>query len=123
MVLLVIDTSGKQARVALVKEERVVTRRVWENSPEVGMRVLEHIESMLAEVAVNWKQIGRIVVHRGPRDDVLYFSGLRTGISTAMMISFAKGVPVVGVSGESLEEMILIASSREAEAVIQPQYQ
>lgn len=123
MHILIIDTSGKQAQVALVRDRDVLAQRVWDNSPQVGIHLLEHIEAVLQEVGGSWSQVERIAVHRGPREDVLYFSGLRTGITTAMILSSAKQIPVAGVSGESFDALVRMAGEVEPEQVVVPQYQ
>ncbi|MEX0649642.1 MAG: tRNA (adenosine(37)-N6)-threonylcarbamoyltransferase complex dimerization subunit type 1 TsaB [Candidatus Andersenbacteria bacterium] len=123
MTILVIDTSGKQAQVAVVQDEDTVAHRTWENTPQVGPQLLEHIEAILQESNIAWDQVDRIAVHRGPRKEKLFFSGLRTGITTAILLASAKGKDVVGVSGESLEEMIAALSEAVPETIISPQYE
>ncbi|MEX1112543.1 MAG: hypothetical protein WEC84_03700 [Candidatus Andersenbacteria bacterium] len=123
MTVLLIDTSGERAQVAILEDVNVVAHYVWENTPYVGPQILEHIEAAFQEAGISWDRIDRIAAHRGPRKDKLFFSGLRTGIATAMLLASAKQKELVELTGDSLEEMVATAGIAATQYIISPRYE
>ena len=103
--LLVIDTSGTDALVALGKENgSLVAERRWAAGYRHGEELLTRIDEMLAATAVSLAELGGIVVGTGPGA----FTGLRVGLATAKALARGLDIPIAGVA---TSEALLAAAS------------
>jgi tRNA threonylcarbamoyladenosine biosynthesis protein TsaB len=89
VLVLAFDTATDAATSALVHDGEVVGERVSR-----AVRILEDVDSLLAEAALEREAIDGIVVGTGPGS----YTGLRMGLVTARALSIALGAPVAGVS-------------------------
>jgi tRNA threonylcarbamoyladenosine biosynthesis protein TsaB len=89
VLVLAFDTATDVATSALVHDGEVVGERASR-----AVRILEDIDSLLAEAALEREAIEGIVVGTGPGS----YTGLRMGLVTARALAIALGVPVAGVS-------------------------
>jgi tRNA threonylcarbamoyladenosine biosynthesis protein TsaB len=89
VLVLAFDTATDVATSALVQDGEVVGERVSR-----AVRILEDVDSLLAEAALEREAIEGIVVGTGPGS----YTGLRMGLVTARALAIALGVPVAGVS-------------------------
>jgi tRNA threonylcarbamoyl adenosine modification protein YeaZ len=89
VLVLAFDTATDAATSALVHYGEVVGERVSR-----AVRILEDVDSLLAEAALQREEIEGIVVGTGPGS----YTGLRMGLVTARALSIALGAPVAGVS-------------------------
>ena len=89
MLILAFDTATDVATSALVRDGDVLGER-----RSRAVRILEDVESLLAEAAVRQSDVEAIVVGTGPGS----YTGLRMGLVTARTLAFALDVPVAGVS-------------------------
>lgn len=89
---LIIDTSTTTIVAAVARDGIVVASDVRDDMR--AQRLLDSVDRVLKEAAVQREQVGQVVVGVGPGG----FTGLRVGIATARGIASALGVPIVAVS-------------------------
>jgi tRNA threonylcarbamoyladenosine biosynthesis protein TsaB len=89
VLVLAFDTATEVATSALVHDGEVVGERASR-----AVRILEDVDGLLAESALEREAIEGIVVGTGPGS----YTGLRIGLVTARALAIALGVPVAGVS-------------------------
>jgi tRNA threonylcarbamoyladenosine biosynthesis protein TsaB len=97
MLVLAIDTSGKNGGVALVRDGGSAPQVVANASIAVGSysaQLIPQITSLLAQAAVEKRQIEAVVVASGPGS----FTGLRVGIATAKGLAEVLGIVIVGIT-------------------------
>jgi tRNA threonylcarbamoyladenosine biosynthesis protein TsaB len=87
--VLAFDTATDVATSALVHDGEVVGERTSR-----AVRILEDVDSLLAEAGLEREAIEGIVVGTGPGS----YTGLRMGLVTARALAIALGAPVAGVS-------------------------
>lgn len=104
MRVLALDTSTRSTSVAYCDGAHVLEAR---DDPDPGARpgharrLLPLAAEVLKRGGVEWSELERIVVGRGPGT----FTGLRIGIATARGLAAALGAPLTGVS--TLESLAL----------------
>lgn len=89
MLVLAFDTATDVATSALLLNGEVVGERASR-----AVRILEDVDSLLAEAALEREAIEGIVVGTGPGS----YTGLRMGLVTARALAIALGAPIAGVS-------------------------
>jgi tRNA threonylcarbamoyl adenosine modification protein YeaZ len=89
VLILAFDTATDVATSALVRDGEVLGERASR-----AVRVLGDIEELLRGAGFAARDVGGIVVGRGPGS----YTGLRIGLVTARTLSFSLGVGVAGVS-------------------------
>ena len=94
MLLLALDTSTRQASVALCSEDVLLGENTWYVGNNHSVELLERIQRLLAECSKTMPDIDGVAVATGPGS----FNGLRVAVSTAKALTFALKKPLVGVS-------------------------
>jgi tRNA threonylcarbamoyladenosine biosynthesis protein TsaB len=94
MLLLALDTSTRQASVALCTEEMVYSEYLWQIGNNHSVELLERIQRMMAECQMSMQQLDALAVAAGPGS----FNGMRVALATAKALAFALKKPLVGVS-------------------------
>lgn len=94
MLLLALDTSTRQASVALCDEERLYGEHTWQAGNNHSVEMLEHVQRLLAEGGMALSALDGLAVATGPGS----FNGVRVAVATAKTLAFALGKPLVGVS-------------------------
>jgi tRNA threonylcarbamoyladenosine biosynthesis protein TsaB len=94
MLLLALDTSTRQASVALCSEDELSGEYTWHVGNNHSVELLERIQQLLAECSITMPDIDGVAVATGPGS----FNGLRVAVSTAKALAFALKKPLVGVS-------------------------
>ena len=89
MLTLAFDTATSVATSALVREGKVLGER-----SSRALTMLADAQELLAESAVEPRQLDGVVVGTGPGS----FTGVRMGIAAARTLALALDVPVAGVS-------------------------
>ena len=94
MLLLALDTSTRQASVALCSEERLYGEHTWQAGNNHSVEMLEHVQRLLAEGGVAMSALDGLAVAIGPGS----FNGVRVAVTAAKTLAFALGKPLVGIS-------------------------
>ena len=94
MLLLALDTSTRQASVALCSEERLYGEYTWHVGNNHSVELLERVQRLLAEGGVVMSALDGVAVATGPGS----FNGVRVAVATAKTLAFALRKPLVGVS-------------------------
>jgi tRNA threonylcarbamoyladenosine biosynthesis protein TsaB len=94
MLLLALDTSTRQASVALCTEETLAGEYAWQVGNNHSVELLERIRRLVTECGQTMHALEAIAVATGPGS----FNGLRVALATAKALSFALRIPLVGVS-------------------------
>ena len=94
MLLLALDTSTRQASVALCSEDELRAEYTWHVGNNHSVELLDRISRLLAECGNSMQDIDGVAVATGPGS----FNGLRVAVATAKALAFALQKPLVGVS-------------------------
>jgi tRNA threonylcarbamoyladenosine biosynthesis protein TsaB len=94
MLLLALDTSTRQASVALCDEERLYGEYTWQVGNNHSVELLERIQRLFAEGGIVLSALDGLAVATGPGS----FNGLRVAVATAKTLAFALRKPLVGIS-------------------------
>lgn len=97
--LLAIDTSTRNASVALADGQRVVTLRAWHSMVNHSTELMPAVADILKSRGVRPAELDAVSVALGPGG----FSALRTGLSAAKGLAMAAGIPIIGVGSLDLE--------------------
>lgn len=118
--LLLIDTSKKEAWVALIKEDKIIVERKWSTDPHLGVQLLEVIDELLMDVGGDSERqvLKRIAVHKGPGSHM----ALRAGVVTAQIMADQLKCELVEVDGTNQLEMIRQAQLADPVSVVRPKY-
>jgi tRNA threonylcarbamoyladenosine biosynthesis protein TsaB len=92
--VLGIDTSTMTGGVALLRDDELVGESVLNIRTTHSERLLPALEGLLGQGGLDVKQLGLLSVVTGPGS----FTGLRIGVATAKGLSYALGIPTVGVT-------------------------
>ena len=104
MILLAIDSAGEGCSAALWDQARPVPQgllafRGLEPARGQAERLVELVETVLAEAGLRYDALGAIAVNHGPGS----FTGLRSAVAAARGLALAAGLGVIAVS--SLEAL------------------
>ena len=96
---LAIDTALADCQAALIAADGSV--RAYSGGPSQGdaEAVVDHVSAVFADAGADFSDVDRIAVTVGPGS----FTGVRVGVAFAKGLSFARGIPAVGVT--TLEAM------------------
>ena len=99
MPILAIDTSTMVSGAAIATKDRLIAEVTMQLKLPQSQILLGHIEDVLKIAHMDKKDLDGIAISIGPGS----FTGLRIGLASAKMLSYALDIPVVTVS--SLEAM------------------
>lgn len=94
MLLLALDTSTRQASLALCTEEELFGEYTWHVGNNHSVELLTRIQRLIAECDKTMQDIDGIAVATGPGS----FNGVRVALTTAKALAFALKKPLVGIS-------------------------
>lgn len=97
--LLAIDTSTRNASVALADGGRVVVSRGWHSMVNHSTELMPAVAHVLESRSVRPAELDAVAVALGPGG----FSALRTGVSVAKGLAMAARIPIIGVGSLDLE--------------------
>ena len=91
--ILAIDTSTRNAGVALARDGQVVAARSWRSSANHTAELMPAVAQLLEGAGLSVKNLDGIAVALGPGG----FSALRVGMSVAKGLAMASGRPLAGI--------------------------
>ncbi|HVB74072.1 MAG TPA: tRNA (adenosine(37)-N6)-threonylcarbamoyltransferase complex dimerization subunit type 1 TsaB [Ktedonobacteraceae bacterium] len=94
MLLLALDSSTRQASVALCTEDTLSGEYTWQVGNNHSVELLERIQRLVIECGHTMQSIEAIAVATGPGS----FNGLRVALATAKTLAYALRVPLAGIS-------------------------
>jgi len=95
MLLLALDTSTRQASVALCDEQMLYGEYTWQIGNNHSVELLERIQRLVVvDCGSSLQAIDGVTVATGPGS----FNGVRVAVATAKALAFALQKPLVGVS-------------------------
>jgi tRNA threonylcarbamoyladenosine biosynthesis protein TsaB len=93
MLLLALDTSTRQASVALCTEKEILGEYTWYVGNNHSVELLERIQRLSGEAGRTLAELDAVAVATGPGS----FNGVRVAVATAKSMAFALNKPLVGV--------------------------
>lgn len=99
MPILAIDTSTMVSGAAIATKDKLIAEIIMQLKLPQSQVLLGHIKEVLNIAHMDKKDLDGIAISIGPGS----FTGLRIGLASAKMLSYALNIPVVAVS--SLEAM------------------
>jgi len=94
MLLLALDTSTRQASIALCTEDVLLGENTWQVGNNHSVELLERIQRLVAECGLDMPAIEAIAVATGPGS----FNGLRVAVATAKALAFSLNLPLIGIA-------------------------
>jgi tRNA threonylcarbamoyladenosine biosynthesis protein TsaB len=94
MLLLALDTSTRQASIALCSESELYGEYTWHVGNNHSVELLENVRHLMAECQTTLAQIDAVAVATGPGS----FNGVRVALATAKALAFSLKKSLVGVS-------------------------
>ncbi|MGZ3626211.1 MAG: tRNA (adenosine(37)-N6)-threonylcarbamoyltransferase complex dimerization subunit type 1 TsaB [Ktedonobacteraceae bacterium] len=95
MLLLALDTSTRQASIALCDEQTLYGEYTWQVGNNHSVELLERIQRLVqVDCGSSLQSIDAVAVATGPGS----FNGVRVAVATAKAFAFALQKPLVGVS-------------------------
>ena len=95
MNVLTIRTDKPEAELGLYRAQDQLAYDTWEAHRQLAETMHIHIRELLSLQSIDLKQLGGIVVFRGPGS----FTGLRIGVSVANAFGESLKIPIVGTEG------------------------
>ena len=94
MIILSIDSSSSVATCALLRDDCLLSEYVINNKREHSVLIMNIVEMLLADNAIDIDDVDGFVVSKGPGS----FTGLRIGMATIKGLAFGANKPYVSVS-------------------------
>ena len=96
---LAIDTSNNSASIALSQQGEAQAEFTWLSEQNHTVELVPNIRHLLQQTGVRLDDLDAVIVARGPGS----FNGLRVGVATAKGLSYALGIPLVGIGTFEVE--------------------
>ena len=97
--LLAIDTSTRNASVALADGQRMIAGRSWHSVVNHTTELMPAVVQLMDSRGVLPRELDAVAVALGPGG----FSALRTGLSAAKGLAMAARIPIIGIGSLDLE--------------------
>ncbi len=107
--ILNIETSGKQASIAVAHDGQVIGSAVNDHFPDHAAWLHPAMERLMKEAGLGMKELQAVAVSEGPGS----YTGLRLGMATAKGLCYALQIPLIAIP---TLELLALAASRESEA-------
>ena len=96
MIILCMRTDNPMAELALYEDEKLRQHISWEAHRKLAETLHRQTEKLLHEQSIEWKDIGGIVLYKGPGS----FTGLRIGFSVGNALAYANHIPVAAENAD-----------------------
>lgn len=94
MLILTIRTDKPLAEIGLYSDGQKLAYDSWQAHRQLGQTIHRQIASLLEAAGYDWKDVGGLVVWRGPGS----FTGLRIGLTVANTLAQEGSLPIVGIT-------------------------
>jgi tRNA threonylcarbamoyladenosine biosynthesis protein TsaB len=94
MNILCIDTTSRDASIAVLRDEEIVLEYNFSSRDDLSAMLIPSVEFLLSSLDMNVKHIDLFGVAVGPG----LFTGIRIGLATLKGLNFSAAKPVVGVN-------------------------
>ncbi len=105
MIILCLRTDNPLAEVALYEDEKLLEHVAWEAHRQLAETLHVKIQDLLSKHGADWKDIGGVVMYKGPGS----FTGLRIGFSVGNAVAYANGVLVSAETGDDWQKKGVVA--------------
>ncbi len=93
MLVLALDTSTRQASVALSSDEKLYGEYSWQVDSNHSVELLDRVQRLFSESGLEMTELDAVVTATGPGS----FNGVRVAVSVAKSLAFALQKPLVGI--------------------------
>lgn len=93
MIILGLNTATNLSQIALVKNHEILAENSWKSEQNEAETLLPNIKKLLIKAQLDWKDIDKIAVIKGPGP----FTALRVSIAVANSIAYALNIPIWGI--------------------------
>lgn len=115
--ILFIDTSDEEARLALIDGTKIASRKFV--SRRISENLLPNIQNLLKKNKADFKHLKKIAVVTGPGP----FSRIRTAVVTSNVLAYALDVPVTGIRSSEVPADLTILDKFKTTKQVLPFYQ
>lgn len=99
MLILVFDTAGFDLSVAVLNEEKVLSKSVISETGKQSELLIVEIEKVLREQKIWYRDLDLIVATKGPGS----FTGTRIGLTAARTIKAATNLPLILINSDEVK--------------------
>jgi len=93
MIILGLNTATNISQIALVKNSEILAEDSWKSEQNEADTLLPNIKKLLEKAKIEWSDLGRIAVIKGPGP----FTALRVSIAVANTLAYGLNLPIWGV--------------------------
>lgn len=108
---LLLHTSTPTIQLGLADSERLIAQDSFPVDRTLASTLADRVRQFLLTTNHSLHNLKGIVVHSGPGS----FTSLRIGVTTANVLGYALGIPVIGISGTVSDLNNLLKASKRAE--------
>lgn len=90
MFTLAFDTSSNKGGVAVLSDDTVIARQIWEREGSHGELLTPALDSCVRQAGLTMRQMDRIAIGHGPGS----FTGVRIAVNAARALSYALQKPI-----------------------------
>ena len=118
MLIIAIRTDKPEAEIGLYDGNKKLANEKWQAHRQLAETLHSKLSELLQSAGKDWADVKGIVVYKGPGS----FTGLRIGISVANTLAYSLKVPVIGASGDWIEEGTAKLLTGAAGTIVLPEY-
>lgn len=93
MIILGLNTATNISQIALVQNSEILAEDSWKSEQNEAETLLPNIKKLLEKANIEWKDVGKIAVIKGPGP----FTALRVSIAVANSLAYGLNLPIWGV--------------------------
>lgn len=91
--ILFIDTSKPETKIALYKKSLLLAQKTWLSAKNQSEELLFEIDKLLKQNRVKKSDLKKILAVNGPGS----YTGLRVGLSTANILAYSLKIEIIGI--------------------------
>jgi tRNA threonylcarbamoyladenosine biosynthesis protein TsaB len=99
MLILAFDTAGFDLSVAVLNEEKVLSKSVISETGKQSELLIVEIEKVLREQKIWYRDLDLVVATKGPGS----FTGTRIGLTAARTIKAATNLPLILINSDEVK--------------------